>query len=406
MTTALFDIISGISGDMTIGALLDAGADFDCLKQEVAKLNLQGFELELSYVKRSEINAVKFDVRIHQQPQHHTHYTDIVKLISSSGLSGRVKANSLKIFETIAVAEAKIHNIPIEQIHFHEVGAIDSIVDIVGVCVCLENLGIEEVYTTPVKLGGGVINTQHGVMPNPAPATVEILKEYPVEFTNINYELTTPTGAAIVKTFARPYSPSPGQGAGGWTSPLPKGMGMRIQKIGYGSGTFEINESPNILRVIIGETASLSFAEGLGEELFQIETNIDDMNPQVYPYVMGKLFEAGVRDVYYHDVTMKKGRPGILLSVLTDAQVLERALEIIYSETTTIGVRINKIDRHRLQREVKEFETSFGKIHAKVVSRDSYTRIVPEFEDCKRIAMEMNKPVNIVFEKLMGELNK
>jgi uncharacterized protein (TIGR00299 family) protein len=392
MTTALFDIISGISGDMTIGALLDAGADFDCLKQEVAKLNLQGFELELSYVKRSEINAVKFDVRIHQQPQHHTHYTDIVKLISESSVSERVKENSLKIFETIAAAEAKIHNIPIEQIHFHEVGAIDSIVDIVGVCICIENLGVEEVYTTPVKLGRGMIKTQHGLMPNPAPATLEILKDYPVEFTNINHELTTPTGAAIVKS-------------------LSKGVYdeialTNVKKIGYGSGTFEINESPNILRVIIGETASLSFVEELGEELFQIETNIDDMNPQVYPYVMGKLFEAGVRDVYYHDVTMKKGRPGILLSVLTDAQVLERALEIIYSETTTIGVRINKIDRHRLQREVKEFETSFGKIHAKVVSRDSYTRIVPEFEDCKRIAMEMNKPVNIVFEKLMGELNK
>lgn len=392
MTIALFDIITGISGDMTIGALIDAGADFEYLKREIRRLDLQGFELELSHVKRNEINAVKFDVTIHHQPHHHTHYTDIVKLISNSGLSNGVKEKSLKIFETIAAAEAKIHNIPIEQIHFHEVGAIDSIVDIVGVCICLENLGIEEVYTTPVKLGRGVINTQHGVMPNPAPATVEILKDYPVEFTDMNYELTTPTGAAIVKSLT--------------PCPFPKGRGVKIQKVGYGSGTFDIKESPNFLRVIIGEISPLSFGEGLGEGLFQIETNIDDMNPQIYPYVMEKLFEAGVRDVYYHDVVMKKGRPGILLSVLTDANVLEKALEIIYSETTTIGVRINKINRHRLEREIKEFDTSFGRIHAKIISRDSYVRVVPEFEDCKRIAMKMNKPVNLVFESLMGELNR
>lgn len=395
MTTALFDIISGISGDMCIGALLDTGADFDYLKQEISKLNLSGFDLKVSHIKRSEINAVKFDVVIHHQPHYHTNLSDINKMIDGSELSNFVKTNSKKIFETIGAAEAKIHNVPLEQIHFHEVGAIDSIIDIVGTCVCIENLGIGEIYTTPVKLGRGVINTRHGIMPNPAPATLEILKDYPVEFTNIDFELTTPTGAAIVKTLSK--SPSP--------DPFPKASGKyRIKKIGFGSGTFDIKESPNILRVMILEEATES--EGDSEQLYQIETNIDDMNPQIYPYVMEKLFEAGARDVYYHDIIMKKGRPGILLSVLIDESVLNKAVEIIYSETTTLGVRINKIDRHKLHREVKEFETSLGKINAKIVSRDSFTKIIPEFEDCKRIAVKLNKPVGFVFEQLAGELNK
>ncbi|MGH2575788.1 MAG: nickel pincer cofactor biosynthesis protein LarC, partial [Ignavibacteria bacterium] len=305
MLTALFDIITGISGDMTIAVLIDAGADFNYLKQEIDKLNLKGFELNLTSLKRSQINAAKFDVVIHHQPHYHTHLKDIHSLIDSSALSDFVKVKSKKIFDTIGVAEAKIHNIPIEQIHFHEVGAIDSIVDIVGTCICIENLGIKKIYTTPVKLGKGLINTQHGVMPNPAPATLEILKDYPVEFTNINFELTTPTGAAIVKALS----------SGIYTNISVSS----IKKIGFGSGTFDIPESPNLLRVILCE-----IEDRLSEEkLLQIETNIDDMNPQVYPYVMERLFEIGARDVYYNSVVMKKGRPGILLSVLAEENLLD-----------------------------------------------------------------------------------
>lgn len=202
MTTALFDIITGISGDMTIAALIDAGADFTYLKNEIDKLGLQGFELKLSSIQRSYITAKKFDVIINAQPEYHKHLTDIFEIIDKSLLSDFVKLTSKKIFGVIGTAEAKIHNVPIEKIHFHEVGAIDSIVDIVGTCVCLEYLGVEKVYTTQVKLGKGLINTQHGVMPNPAPATLEILKDYPVHFTDIDFELTTPTGAAIVKTLS------------------------------------------------------------------------------------------------------------------------------------------------------------------------------------------------------------
>lgn len=398
MTTALFDIFTGISGDMTIGALLDAGADFDYLKKEIGKLKLAGFELKLSHVKRSGINAVKFDVEIKERPEHHTHLKDILELLDNSLLSVYVKSNSRNIFETIGRAEANIHDVPVEKIHFHEVGAIDSIVDIVGVCVCMENLGIEEIYTTPLKLGKGLINTQHGVMPNPAPATLEILKDYPVEFTNIDFELTTPTGAAIVKALSKGVYDRGQLGE------------VNIVKIGFGSGTFDIKESPNLLRVILCENLQLRDTE----KLVQIETNIDDMSPQIYPYVMEKLFEAGALDVYYHNIIMKKGRPGVLLSVLIGESLLTKAIDIIYSETTTLGVRVKHIGRHKLQRQIEEVDTSFGKVKVKIVGKNSIpevrseaseVRMVPEFEECKRLAKETGKPLNHVYNQLMRELN-
>jgi uncharacterized protein (TIGR00299 family) protein len=391
LNTALFDIITGISGDMTIGALLDAGADFNYLKQEIAKLNLSGFELTLGNKMRNHINASKFDVVIHQQPHYHMHLKDINNIIDNSLLSEFVKYNSKKIFETVGIAEAKIHNISVEKIHFHEVGAIDSIVDIVGTCICLENLQIEKIYSTPVKLGKGLINTQHGVMPNPAPATLEILKDYPVEFTNINFELTTPTGAAIIKTLSSGTYDNESMG------------NIKIKKIGFGSGTFDIKESPNLLRVIICDTKN----ELQKEQLLQIETNIDDMNPQVYPFVMEKLFEAGAKDVFYHEVVMKKGRPGILLSVLTEESKLEKIVNIIYRETTTIGLRIFKVGRNKLEREIKEFDTSFGKVKAKVIGNNNngIYKVMPEFEECKRIADSTNIPLNEIYYQLYKELN-
>jgi uncharacterized protein (TIGR00299 family) protein len=394
MKVALFDIFTGIAGDMTIAALIDAGADFNYLKQEIGKLGLEGFSLELSDKMRSQINAKKFDVIIHNKPHYHTHLADINKIIESSGLSDIVKVNAKRIFEVIGVAEAKIHNIPIEKIHFHEVGAIDSIVDIVGACICIENLGIEKIYTTPVRLGKGLIKTQHGVMPNPAPATLEILKDYPVEFTDINFELTTPTGAAIVKTLS----------SGIYRNDDLSGGKIKIKNIGFGSGTFDIPELPNLFRVIICEIDESGIRDT--EKLIQIETNIDDMNPQIYPYVMDKLFEIGVRDVYYQNVVMKKGRPGILLSVLTEESLLDKSLEIIYSETTTIGVRINRIERHKLEREIYELESSMGKIRVKAIKLNgSYIKYVPEFEDCKKIALAAGKPLNTIYRQLMWELN-
>ena len=391
MTIALFDIFTGISGDMTIAALLDAGASFDYLKSECAKLNLSGYELKISKIKRSEIGATKFDVVIHEKQDSHRDLSNILKLIGESALSEYVKTNSKRIFKTIGEAEAKIHNVPFEKVHFHEVGAIDSIIDIIGSCICLENIGVSRILTTPVKLGRGQINTQHGVMPNPAPATVEILKDYPVEFTNIDFELTTPTGAAIVKTLSE----------GVYVSSTFNNI--KIKNIGFGSGTFDIKESPNLLRVMICETEEGNYSNK--EKLVQLETNIDDMNPQIYPYVMQKLFDAGVLDVYYHNIVMKKGRPGILLSVLTGENILNKVLDIIYSETTTLGVRIIHIDRHKVSRVIKEVSSTFGKVKVKVVSSNSKVRIMPEFEECKRIAESSGKPLNEIYNQLMRELN-
>ena len=394
MTTALFDIITGISGDMTISALLDAGVDFEFLKNEIGKLGLTGFELKLSSIQRSYITAKKFDVIINEQPNYHKYLADIYEIIEGSELSDFVKHTSKKMFGIIGNAEAKIHNVPVDKIHFHEVGAIDSFVDIVGTCVCLEYLGVDKVYTTPVKLGKGQVNTQHGIMPNPAPATLEILKDYPVHFTNIDFELTTPTGAAIVKTLS----------SGIYDNGI---IGdVKIKKIGFGSGTFDIKESPNLLRVIL---CDMEIPLGGVKKLVVIETNIDDMNPQIYPYVMEKLFEAGAHDVYYSNIMMKKGRPGILLSVLSDESLLDKMLEIIYSETTTIGVRINRIERHKLKREIKEVDTSFGKVKVKIaefVNSENHFKITPEFEECKRLAKEFSKPLYEIYNKLVKEINE
>jgi hypothetical protein len=396
MTTALFDIFTGISGDMTIGALLDAGADFIYLKSEIDKLNITGFELKLSRIKRSYIDSAKFDVVVNNPPHIHSHLKDIEKLIESSSLSDYVKSTSIRIFDTIGTAEAKIHQVPKENIHFHEVGAIDSIIDIAGTCICLENLGVKQIYSTPVKLGKGLINTQHGVMPDPAPATLEILRDYPVQFTNFDFEVTTPTGAAIIKTLSKGIYDDGSLG------------NITVKNTGFGSGTYDIKESPNLLRVILCEVEK-GFT-GITENLMQIETNIDDMNPQIYPYVMEKLFEAGVLDVFYHDIIMKKGRPGILLSVLLSESMVNKALEIIYSETTTLGVRIIPIGRNKLKREIKEVDSSFGKVKVKSVEAINelsvHKKLIPEYEECKRIAKSINKPLHEVYNQLLKELNK
>jgi uncharacterized protein (TIGR00299 family) protein len=391
LKTAILDIITGISGDMTIAALLDAGAGFEYLKNECSKLKFSGYELKISKIKRSEIEATKFDVIINEHQHHHRDLANIFRLIDESSLSDYVKTNSKRIFETIGLAEAKIHNIPYDKVHFHEVGAIDSIIDIVGACICLENMGVSRILSTPVKLGKGLINTQHGVMPNPAPATLEILKDYPVELTNIDFELTTPTGAAIVKTLSSGVFDAGSMG------------NVSIKSIGFGSGTFDIKESPNLLRAMICEMDDSAALKK--EKLVQVETNIDDMNPQIYPYVMQKLFEAGVLEVFYHDITMKKGRPGNLLSVLAPENMLNDVLDIIYSETTTLGVRVIHIDRHKVDREIKDADTSFGKVKVKVIKSNSKIRVTPEFEECKRIAQSTGKPLNDIYNQLMRELN-
>jgi uncharacterized protein (TIGR00299 family) protein len=386
VTIAYLDTIAGIAGDMTMAAFVSAGLPIDALSDELKKLPLSGFELMGKHVMRNAISAVHIDVVISHTPQYHRHLKDIYQIIDTSTLSDRVKQVSKKIFHEIAVAEAKIHDSTLEKIHFHEVGALDSIVDIVGVAICLEKFGIERIYTSPVKLGsGGTVMTQHGVMPTPTPATLEILKNYPTVLTKVSHELTTPTGAGIVKALS----------AGTLDDEI-----VRVHGIGWGAGTREFPELPNLLRVMIGEMDSPQEQE----EIVVVETNIDDMNPQVYPYLIEKLLSAGAHDAYLIPIIMKKGRPGILLSVMTPKSRLDVVSQTIYSQTSTIGLRIQSVGRRKLPRREIEIQTQFGVVKAKAVLRDGKEMIAPEFDECKRIAEERGISVIEVQRALSQEL--
>jgi uncharacterized protein (TIGR00299 family) protein len=385
MNIAYFDTFSGISGDMTLGAFVSAGLPLDELSFEIQKLKLHGVELQGKHIERNGIVAVKIDLLVPNE-HHHRHLADIFRIIDASELSGNVKDKSKAIFFELGKAEAKVHNTPLEKIHFHEVGALDAIVDIVGAAICLEKFGIEKCFSSPVRLGsGGFVNAAHGKLPIPVPAVVEILKEYPTELTDIPFELTTPTGAAIVKTVS---------------SGMLSKEKILMKSIGYGAGEREIPNTPNLLRIFIGELDE-TFDE---DSLVTIETNIDDMNPEIYPYVIEKLLANGAHDAYLIPIIMKKGRPGILLSVMTSENNVQKISEIIFRETTTLGVRIQNVGRKKLKRELKEIDSQFGKIKVKVVVADGKKKLLPEFEECKRIALEKNIPLKEVFFQIQKEL--
>ncbi len=372
MRVCYFDTIGGISGDMALGALVNAGVPLTELSAALKSLNIPGFELETHHIERSGIVATKVDVVLGVHDHHHRHLSDIEAIIDGSGLTGRVKERSKKIFREVAIAEAKVHNMDIAEVHFHEVGALDSLADIVGVSVCLELLGIEAVYSSPMKVGrSGLVNSQHGKLPVPTPATMEILRGYPLMFTEIPYELTTPTGAAIIKALS----------SGVLSTEL-----LSTDVIGYGAGTREIEHLPNLLRVVIG-TLDPDYRT---DELVSVETNIDDMNPEVYPYVIERLLAAGANDAYLAPIQMKKGRPGMLLSVLVSRVHLDAILAVIFRETTTIGVRLQPVERRKLQRSQRQVQTSLGLVTVKAVIREGREELAAEFEDCKRIAAEKN----------------
>jgi uncharacterized protein (TIGR00299 family) protein len=388
MTIAYLDTVAGIAGDMTLAAFVSAGLPLDELQRELKKLPLEGFELIGKHVMRNAISAVHIDVAISHTPHYHRHVKDIYAIIDSSGLSSRVKEVAKSIFHVIGEAEAKIHNTTMEKIHFHEVGALDSIVDIVGVAICLEKFGIERVYTSPVRLGrGGLVATQHGTMPTPTPATIEILKGYPTVLTDIPEELTTPTGAAIVKALS---------------SGVLSDETIRVRSIGYGAGTKEFSQIPNLLRLIVGEMESRTEQE----QIVTVETNIDDMNPQVYPYIIEKLLAAGAHDAYLVPIIMKKGRPGILLSVMVEKSKLDAVTHIIYTQTSTIGLRIQEIGRRKLPRRELQVQTRFGTVRVKAVLRNGKEVLAPEFDECKRIAEEHGLPVLQVQQELVKELEQ
>jgi len=386
MRIAYFDTIAGISGDMTLGAFVSAGVSFDSLKNEIRKLPITGVELEARHLVRSGIASVKIDVVVSETQSHHRHLHDVLEIIEKSSLNESVKKRSGSIFTALAEAEAKVHNTPVKKVHFHEVGALDAIVDIVGTAVCMDLSGAERVYTSPVKLGyGGFVNTEHGKMPIPTPATVELLKDYPTILTDMPFELTTPTGAAIIKALS--------------TGVLTTEQ-ITVGTVGYGAGTNELGPVPNLLRVFLGELSP----RYEHDELVTIETNIDDMNPEVYPYVIEKLMNAGAHDAYLVPVVMKKGRPGILLSVLASRSVLNTIADMLFRETTTLGLRIQPVERRKLTRSQRDVRTSFGMVKVKVIHVDGTEKLIPEFEECKRLALEKGIPLIVVYETLERDL--
>ncbi|MBR9976475.1 MAG: nickel pincer cofactor biosynthesis protein LarC, partial [Bacteroidetes bacterium] len=310
-------------------------------------------------------------------------YREIVELIDASTLAESVRERARAMFLNLAKAEARVHDMPIEEVHFHEVGAVDSIIDIVGTAICIDILGVDAVYSTPLRTGSGtVIRTQHGMMPVPAPATMELLKGYPVELTALPYELTTPTGATIIATLS--------------SGVLARDCVLRVDAIGYGAGTKEFPELPNMLRLVVGEIDTPS----TDEALLLLETNIDDMNPELYPYVLERLLETGARDAWLTPVLMKKGRPAHVLTVLGDEAHRDILLSLLWNETSTTGVRIQTVTRRILPRSVEQVQTRFGAVTVKGIQRDGTQLCVPEFEECRRIARERNLPLIEVYHMI------
>ena len=428
-----FDCFSGISGDMTIGALLDLGIDQDLFLAELNKIHLDEFEIEIKRGLKKGISGTDFTVHLtHQEHSHeehtheehthehendhnhhehthehhhehshehehtHEHYhtekphdhahtrnlSDIYKIIDSSDLSEYVKTASKKIFLIVAEAEAKIHAKTIDEVHFHEVGAVDSIVDIIGAAICVEMLQIDEIQCSDINLGSGFVHCEHGVFPVPAPATLEILKGVPVYSRNAKKELTTPTGAAILKALCSEFGS------------LPEFI---IEKIGYGLGKRDM-ETPNVLRVIVGKKKSPS-------TLTMLETNIDNMNPEIYSYLFPKLLNNKALDVFVTPIIMKKNRPANILSVLCNEEMAGQLEEILFAETSTLGIRKYKVEREELQRKFKNITTRYGIITVKYAFRNGkLLKFTPEYEDCRLIAEKTNSPLIQIINEIRAEI--
>lgn len=377
---AYFDCFSGVSGDMTLGALVDAGAELGAIEAELRKLPVQGWSLAAEKVKRGALAATFVKVTT-QETHHHRGLTKILDTIARAGLAPRAAERASAIFRRLGEAEARIHNTTVEQVHFHEVGALDAIVDIVGAAVGCELLGIEEFACSAVNVGGGRAQTAHGPLPVPAPASIEMLRGKPVYSSGIEKELTTPTGAAIVSTLCARFGALPP---------------MSASVIGYGAGSWELPEQANVLRLVIGESAVASARPG--EQIVTVlETNLDDMNPQIYGYLAEQAFAAGALDVYSTAVQMKKGRPGVLLTLLCEPPNADALAALLFRETTTLGVRSYEARRRVLARETVAIETPHGRVRMKLARLNgSVLNAAPEYEDCRRIAAERGVPLKQV----------
>lgn len=387
MKIAYFDCFSGASGDMILGSLVDAGLSPHFLTQELEKIGLAHYDVSFKQVVKKGLGATRAIVSF-DSSHHHSHrcLSDISLLIKNSSLSEDIKQKSISIFTRLAGAEARIHRTSVEAVHFHEVGAVDAIIDVVGAVAGLFLLEIDEVYCSPLHVGAGTITCEHGILPVPAPATLELVRGVPIYSTGVHGELLTPTGAAILTTLSKGFGSMPA---------------LTTEALGYGAGSADF-EIPNLLRMVIGNTDN---TDGFDcDQVAVIETAIDDMNPQIYDYVMEKVLDLGALDIYLKPVQMKKNRPGIILSILCKPDEVQKFSRFLLRETTSIGLRWRFENRIKLKREIWEVATSFGTVRVKKAeTREGTINFLPEYEDCKKIALQKNIPLKTVMARVYKE---
>ncbi len=389
MRIAYFDCFAGASGDMILGALLDAGLPLEHLRRELAKMGLSHYDVDKTDVVKNGISGSQALVNVEQDHHHHHHrrLADIAEIIEKSTLAPAIKKDSLRIFRRLAEAEANVHNTSPEHIHFHEVGAIDAIIDVVGGVIGLHVLGIDAVVCSPLHVGTGTIDCAHGTLPVPAPATAELIRGKPIYASGVQGELLTPTGAAILTTLAGEFGPLPG---------------MKVECIGHGGGTAD-RSIANILRVFIGSFLESDHSFPV-EQTATIETTIDDMNPQIYDYLIEKVLQMGALDIFCTTVQMKKNRRGTLVTILCRPEMVTSLSELLFRETTTLGLRWRLDNRFALARNFITAKTRFGEISCKAASNgDELVNVMPEYEECKRVAIEQNVPLKTVLEEVRAQ---
>ena len=385
MKAAYFDCFSGISGDMTLGALVDAGCPLDVLRSKLQGVQVPGWQISSEKVWKNGMAATQ--VRVKTEDTHtHRSLTTILGILEKSNLEQRVKRRASAIFTKLGEAEAAVHDVPLEKIHFHEVGAVDAIVDIVGACIGFEELGLEKFACSSLNVGGGTAKMAHGILPVPAPATARLLMGKPTYSNGLQKELVTPTGAAIVSTLCETFGPQPA---------------MKVSAIGYGAGTVDLETQPNVLRIMVGEVSEQA-RDSHGGTIRVLEANLDDMNPQIFGYLLEKALAAGALDVFGTPVQMKKSRPGTQVTILCKPEDEAKFQEMLFAETTTLGVRSHLVERRALPREFVKVSTRFGEIRIKIAREDGRVQHAsPEFEDCRKLAEEKNVPLREVMEQAM-----